>query len=356
MEWYYEINGQQEGPVSEAVMQSLLSQAKINRNTLVWSEGMTDWLPLSGTSLASSTPSVSLYSDSSAAFQSSPPSAGEPPPGKMRCAESGEFFDAIDMIQVGDAWVGLPYRDRYLQKLREGGGTYTYGQGGQGTTPNEAIRRKAKESITGNTGKAIGIIIVAGIVSNIAGSIPLAGIIISILIAGPLQIGMATFFLNVARGQNAEVGNLFDGFKQFGQAFAVYFLMALFVGLWSLLLVIPGIMKAFSYSMVFKIAVDHPTMGAMDALKNSSTMMNGSRMKLFKLTMNYFGWLILACFVLVIAMAVIGSNSSGNGSAGIMVLAVILVPLAIIANLVIMPRFATASAHFYDDVRGKAGL
>ena len=90
--------------------------------------------------------------------------------------------------------------------------------------------------------------------------------------------------LSIARGGTPEYGVIFSGFCNFVKALCLYLLMLLFILLWCLLLVIPGIIAAFSYSMAFYILSDNPTVGARKALNRSKTMMTGNKGTLFCLS------------------------------------------------------------------------
>jgi uncharacterized membrane protein len=350
LNWYYEQNGEQAGPVSAEDIQQRFSRGELTRDSLVWKEGLANWIPLGESELNQQVAADHLAAEL-------PTQAVQVPaaPGMMVCAESGEHFDEAEMVQVGDAWVGLPYRDQYLQKLKEGGGASAgLGAGGTGTTLNPAIMQKAKEALQGNWGTAIGVLILQGIISQAPSAIPFLGIILMYVIMAPLQVGVAIFFLNVARNRSPLISNMFDGFKQFGQSLGVFFLMMLLIFAWSLLLIIPGIIKAYAYMMAYYIIADHPTMGCYDALKKSEEMMRGSKMKFFGLAMRYF-WLVMTLIIVGIGLIFVGvANES-------------LIAVSAIGGLIAvvgygmmffytMPLFSVAAAHFYDDVRGKAGL
>lgn len=75
-------------------------------------------------------------------------------------------------------------------------------------------------------------------------------------------------------------------------------LIGIFIFLWSLLLIIPGIIAAYRYSMAFYILNDNPKMGAMDALRESKKMMVGYKGKLFFLSLSFIGWTILSVLTL----------------------------------------------------------
>lgn len=163
-------------------------------------------------------------------------------------------------------------------------------------TENVDLMKMARDSLEGNWALAIGTFVVYLLLTGIANSHPPSLSIISILISGPLALGAAGFSLSIARGKQAKTEQLFNGFNNFVTALVAYLLSIIFVCLWSLLLIIPGIIAALSYSMTFFILFDHPSMSAMDALKKSKELMDGHKMKLFDLWVNFF-LLSLVCIL-----------------------------------------------------------
>jgi len=133
------------------------------------------------------------------------------------------------------------------------------------------------------------------------------GYIVQYIVGGPLTLGMMAYFLNNARGPQARFGNLFDGFQQFGKSFLLYFLFSLFVGLWSILLIVPGIIKGFSYSMSYFILRDNPEIGPLEALRRSKKMMVGYKWKLFCLYLSFIGWFLLSALTLGIGSLWVGA-------------------------------------------------
>ena len=113
-----------------------------------------------------------------------------------------------------------------------------------------------------------------------------------------LGAGMVIFVLNVARRAASSVGNLFDGFVQFPRIFLLYLAEGLFIFLWSLLFVIPGIIKSYSYSMSNFIMAENPEMSAKEAMEVSMEMMRGNKWRLFCLELSFIGWGILCLFTL----------------------------------------------------------
>jgi len=163
---------------------------------------------------------------------------------------------------------------------------------------NNELRTKAREALSGNWGLAIGVTFVYMLIVGGLGSIPLAGQIGSILIAGPMALGMAIFVLSLARNQEAKFDQLFQGFQNFGTALGAYVLMLIYVLLWSLLLIVPGIIAAIGYSQVFYILAEDNTIGITEALKKSKSMMDGYKMKYFFMMLVFFGWSLLCILTL----------------------------------------------------------
>jgi len=151
------------------------------------------------------------------------------------------------------------------------------------------FRKKAWQSLSGNWGLAILVYFLYMIVSSVASFVPLAPIVI----AGPLSIGCAAVYLSIARREKAGVEQLLDGTKNFVNSFVAYLLVTVFTALWTLLFIIPGIIKAFSYSLTFYILRDHPEMSATEAIRRSEEMMKGHKWQLFCLYFSYIGWFML---------------------------------------------------------------
>ncbi len=117
---------------------------------------------------------------------------------------------------------------------------------------------------------------------------------VTYLFAGIFQLGVSRFYLDIIRSQPARLVRLFYGFKFWRSALSAYMLMMMYIALWSLLLVIPGIVAAFSYAMTFFVLADNPGMSAVDALRASKRMMQGNRYKLFTLFCAFAGWYLVA--------------------------------------------------------------
>ena len=115
------------------------------------------------------------------------------------------------------------------------------------------------------------------------------------LLALPLSWGLTVSLLRNHREESVDLENLFDGFRggRYTRVFCAIFLVNLFTFLWALLLIIPGIMKAFSYALTPYIVMDEPELTARQAITRSCEIMEGRRWKLFCLSLSFIGWGIL---------------------------------------------------------------
>lgn len=122
------------------------------------------------------------------------------------------------------------------------------------------------------------------------------------LILIPFMTAMCGYFLNHIRGFNPDWRSLYkEGFDHYGKYFAVGFMCNLVVGLWTLLLIVPGIVKAFAYSQVDYIIHDNPNLSPKEARKMSDIMTKGYKSDLFVLGLSFFPWFMLEAITLGIA-------------------------------------------------------
>lgn len=167
------------------------------------------------------------------------------------------------------------------------------------------MKALAKERMKGQWGNAILIMVLSGLITGVAGLLgtllgPLS-FVVTLAVGGPIVLGTVHFYMKVGNGEKAEIGDWFWGFRNFTGAFVLFFLQRLFIALWSLLFLIPGIIKSYSYSMAFYIMEKEPEISSKDALEKSKEIMNGHRMELFVLQLSFFGWVLLAVVTLGIA-------------------------------------------------------
>ncbi|MBO4989355.1 MAG: DUF975 family protein [Clostridia bacterium] len=165
------------------------------------------------------------------------------------------------------------------------------------------IKEKAKAQLGGKIfgSKWLIALVVDLIVTVILGAG--AGVTLGLLIivlTGVMNYGHAYVYLKNARdGEQMEIGDVFKGFNSdFGDLFLLGFMQSLFIALWSILLVVPGIVKSYSYAMAYYLKVDHPEMNWKDCITESRNLMQGHKWELFVLDLSFIGWYIVGALCL----------------------------------------------------------
>ena len=176
--------------------------------------------------------------------------------------------------------------------------------------------------------------------------------IIQIIIGGAGKLGYAKFNLNMVDNKEAVFSDLFSQFDRLGAGFCMNFLTGLYIALWSLLFIIPGIIKSFSYAMAPYILAEHPEMTASEAITESRHMMDGNKWRLFCLDFSFIGWSLLCSLpVFVMVFALTGKILSSGGNIVNVLLWVIPLNIPLSAGfLFLRPYEEAAWAAFYRDV------
>lgn len=220
------------------------------------------------------------------------------------------------------------------------------------TTPSKELRRKSREALKGSWFKAMLLMIVWGIFAGIisAGSsflgsmisgtaatsgiasafetdsmvtgTSIVGIIIVLLIdiaafilASAFTLGVNTYFLKIAKEKPASIGDLFAAFRE-GAVFrsaGLAFVQIIFIFLWSLLFVIPGIIAAFRYSQAFYVLAEMPRKSISACMNKSKELMSVNKSKLLWLNLSFIGWWLLsgiAATVIMVILFLIFANDS----------------------------------------------
>lgn len=140
----------------------------------------------------------------------------------------------------------------------------------------------------------------------------------------PIAFGYAVIYLTLVRtGKECKIQDLFEGFLDYTRIWGTQILMGLYIMLWTLLFIIPGIIKSYSYSLTSYILKDEPELKFNAAIERSMDMMNGHKFDLFYLHLTFIGWGILSLLTLGIGF------------------------------LWLNPYMMTAQAQFYEDVKAE---
>ena len=193
-------------------------------------------------------------------------------------------------------------------------------------TQNSILRQRAREQLGGNIFANNWLMmllacLISSAIIGFGGTIP----VIALIVSGPLTYGISRICIKRAKEMGeVKIEDLFCGFSDcFGQSFLLSLLIGIFTALWSLLFVIPGIVKSYVYSMAFYILQDDPTKDWKMCLDESQKMMKGYKWKLFCLDFSFIGWYFL------------GSLCFGIGT------------------LFVAPYHHMARANFYLDIKGE---
>ena len=155
----------------------------------------------------------------------------------------------------------------------------------------------------------------------------LAAIVVGVLyfiLGSVIKVGYARFNLNLTAGETPSFETLFSYFPHWKTVAVAQLLQTVYIFLWTLLLVIPGIVAGYSYAMTGYILAEHPELSAGEAIAQSKAMMEGNRWRLFCLQFSFIGWSILCALTL------------GLG------------------NLALRPYTEAAEAAFYREISGAA--
>lgn len=145
------------------------------------------------------------------------------------------------------------------------------------------------EQLTGFIISGATVIIIAALVMAVA----------YFILGSVVEVGYARFNLNLAdRRKEPEIGTLFGYFAHWKTTAAAMFLQVLYVLLWSLLFVVPGIIAGYSYAMTSYILAENPELTASETIEQSKQMMSGNRFRLFCLQFSFIGWDLLCSLTL----------------------------------------------------------
>lgn len=122
-----------------------------------------------------------------------------------------------------------------------------------------------------------------------------SGFGLGFILEGPFAFSFINMSKKIDKGQNVDANDLFSGFNKFGDGLLAFLLVSIFEFLWSLLFIIPGIIKSFSYAMTFYI-LSEKDLTTTEAITESRKIMDGHKWELFCLLLSYLGWHILAIF------------------------------------------------------------
>ena len=200
---------------------------------------------------------------------------------------------------------------------------------------SKEVRARAWESLKGKYWLAFAVILVAGFIGSIGdifvsfgqrlgevlgmvepaeldstmaiGALVFSGVVIisaiigglySIFVTDALTVGTCNYFIKNTDSK-PSFKDIFSGFKvKYGRNIGTLLLVGIKTVLWTLLFIIPGIIKSFEYAIIPYILADDPEISTNDAFKKAKQMMNGNKWRLFKLEFSFIGWFLLCVLTL----------------------------------------------------------
>lgn len=176
-------------------------------------------------------------------------------------------------------------------------------------------------------------------------SISFVGILIT-LISQVLSAGYCCYCLGIHRREEMPYESLFDSFAFAGRVIALVIVKGIFILLWSLLLVIPGIIAAYRYSFAMWNLCQDPTIGVMEALERSKRQTIGYKGQLFGLHLSFIGWYLIVFVIVGVYEGVILALMP-DSFLGIMLGSLILTVLTGVVDIYLTPYFALSECGFY---------
>lgn len=160
------------------------------------------------------------------------------------------------------------------------------------------IKQKARKALQGNWFGAVCMFFLFVVLLAILDATG-----IGVLFSGLIFFGYSMFSLQLVKTKKCSLGAFLGGiFTRFFKRWGATLLVSLYTFLWTLVFLIPGFVKSYSYAMTPYIMMEKPDMGINDAITKSRQMMNGHKWQLFCLDLSFTGWMLLSIFTLGIAL------------------------------------------------------
>ena len=149
--------------------------------------------------------------------------------------------------------------------------------------------------------------VIPSLLNWLPNALGIAGIwaIVQLIVGGPVRQGYCVFLLKQHNNEPLEVKDVLSQMSNFGPGFLLRLLQGLYTALWTLLLIIPGIMASLSYAMAPFILAENPEMTASEAIAASKEMMDGHKWELFCLNFSFIGWELLSMVTLGVGALVL---------------------------------------------------
>ena len=202
-----------------------------------------------------------------------------------RAALSGNWFRAVIAAFIYSIISGI------------GSITYRFDTGTNTETPaTESIKAITTSAENGGSGNPMMALVAA---LFIAGAMYAFILIFSLVVNSAVSIGYSKFNLDMVDGDKPRVRSLFAHFNQVATAIGAYILVFFRVLIGLCLFIVPGVIAAYKYSMVYYVMAEHPEYKARQVLRESARIMKGNKWKFFCLSLSFIGWNLLAAVTVI---------------------------------------------------------
>ena len=167
------------------------------------------------------------------------------------------------------------------------------------------LMRKARTLLEPHWILAIGVCLANAVMVVAPAELDSYGEIVSLLLAGPLQLGLCFFFFFFVKGKETRFELLFEGFKPLLTVLLAYAIITALTVIGLILLIVPGIVVALGFSMTYYIIAEDPEISFQAALEQSWKLTDGYKMELLELNMRFIPWYLLGLLCLVVGMFVV---------------------------------------------------
>ncbi|MCL1948565.1 MAG: DUF975 family protein [Turicibacter sp.] len=170
--------------------------------------------------------------------------------------------------------------------------------------------------------------------------------LISLFALIPLAVGLTWLHLDIYDKKAVRAGDIFDGYAPYWKVVGTTLLVMVYTYLWTLLLIVPGIIKAYSYSQTLRLLKDRPELSANEAITESRRLMDGKKWNYFLFHLSFIGWFVPSIVAYAAAIFLLIAGFIGSGIFFLVVFSL----YGIYLYFHFYPYYYTADAGFYREL------
>lgn len=167
------------------------------------------------------------------------------------------------------------------------------------------LMRQSREKLKQHWLIAVLICFIYGFFVGVPSELNAYGEFLSILLAGPLQLGMSIYFLNILYNRPSSLENLMEGFRPLLKVLIIYFVIFMATIIGFIFLILPGIVISLGLSMSYYIFIENPELTTEEILKESWILTDGYKIELFMLHLRFIPWYLLGLICFVVGVFVV---------------------------------------------------